>query len=108
MPRTSITVRSDDCDGRSGARWIADIGIWSWRVAKKLILAVGETWFVKLPLHPLYPPGVIKAEIEEMRGTMLVLRRRPDLDDGIFGQLLGRFDREDVKFLERVFDKDLQ
>lgn len=64
-------------------------------------LAVGEVWRVQLPEKPMYPQGVISVEIEQMTTRTLVLRRRQDLDDGIFDQRW-RLKREAVEFVERV------
>lgn len=68
---------------------------------KKFVLAVGEVWRVELPEKPIYPPGVISVEIEQMTNRTLVLRRCQDLDDGIFDQRW-RLKREAVDLIERV------
>lgn len=68
---------------------------------EKLTLAVGEVWFVKMPR---ISHNVIKVLIKEATQSTVVLKRLPDLDDGIFEQSW-RSDRDEVRFLERVSGK---
>lgn len=60
-------------------------------------LAVGEAWFVKLP-------GAIQCacvEVDEITERTVVLRMTDELGSTHHGRV-GRYERRDVRFVERV------
>lgn len=61
-------------------------------------LAVGETWFVKLP-------GSLQiacVEVDELTRRTVVLRMQSDIGQSYANAMAGRYEQHDVKFIERV------
>ena len=66
-------------------------------MTKRIPLAVGETWFIRLP-NALTLLTVI---IDELTEHTVVLRAEKDSNVSYAGHL-GRFIRREIKFVERV------
>ncbi len=61
-------------------------------------LAVGETWFVRFPREEF----VATVEIDELTANTIVVRRLVDVGHSVAGAAPSRWERGDLKFVERV------